>query len=285
MPEWPYRWDLLARYRVIEIVAKWEGRLTTNHLINSFGIGRQQASKDINNYLRDVAPGNLEYDKRLKGYKPTSTFSPMVTAGQADEYLLMLSRSKDITTTFGLQLRFSTTEIIQAPIRNIDPAILRPLVQAMREKKRVDIGYVSLSAPDEEGRIITPHTLVCTPMRWHIRAHCEKNGDYRDFVLSRFSDAPEIMGASEHSAEDDPLWNKSVEIVIEPDPRLDKAQRAIVAKDFGMERNRLRINTRAALAHYMVQSLNIDPFKLHDEPKAQQIVIKNIEKIRPFLYA
>lgn len=44
---WPLRWDLLTRYRLIEIVAQWEGRLTTNHLMNSFGIGRQQASKDI----------------------------------------------------------------------------------------------------------------------------------------------------------------------------------------------------------------------------------------------
>ena len=54
---WPLRWELLMRYRLIEIVALWEGRLTTNHLCNSFGIARQQASKDINAYLRDIAPG------------------------------------------------------------------------------------------------------------------------------------------------------------------------------------------------------------------------------------
>jgi hypothetical protein len=26
--EWPLRWDLLTRYRLIEIVAQWEGRLS-----------------------------------------------------------------------------------------------------------------------------------------------------------------------------------------------------------------------------------------------------------------
>ena len=46
--EWPVRWDLLLRYRLIEVMALWEGRLTTNHLMRAFGIGRQQASKDIN---------------------------------------------------------------------------------------------------------------------------------------------------------------------------------------------------------------------------------------------
>ena len=45
------RWDLALRYRLIETVAWWEGRLTTGHLIQSFGISRQQASKDINTYI------------------------------------------------------------------------------------------------------------------------------------------------------------------------------------------------------------------------------------------
>jgi len=76
MSQWPYRWDLLSRYRLIEIVALWEGRLTTNHLMNSFGIGRQQASKDINAYLADIGPGNLEYDRHLKGYRLASDGLP-----------------------------------------------------------------------------------------------------------------------------------------------------------------------------------------------------------------
>ncbi len=35
------RWEQLLRYRFIEIVAMWEGRLTTRHLCDVFGIGRQ----------------------------------------------------------------------------------------------------------------------------------------------------------------------------------------------------------------------------------------------------
>ena len=50
------RWDLALRYRLIETVAWWEGRLTTNHLMQSFGISRQQASKDINTYINEHAP-------------------------------------------------------------------------------------------------------------------------------------------------------------------------------------------------------------------------------------
>nr|WP_289933796.1 hypothetical protein [Pseudomonas aeruginosa] len=71
------RWDLALRYRLIETVAWWEGRLTTNHLMQSFGISRQQASKDINSYISKYAPKNLEYDKHLKGYVPSRHFKPL----------------------------------------------------------------------------------------------------------------------------------------------------------------------------------------------------------------
>ena len=97
---WPHRWDLLTRYRLIEIVALWEGRLTTNHLGHAFGIGRQQASKDINTYNREIAPGNLLYDPHLKGYRPAPGFVPQVTAGEADEYLQLLNRHRDLALRF-----------------------------------------------------------------------------------------------------------------------------------------------------------------------------------------
>jgi predicted DNA-binding transcriptional regulator YafY len=265
--EWPLRWDLLTRYRLIEIVAQWEGRLTTNHLVNSFGIGRQQASKDINAYLADIAPDNLVYDKYLKGYKPSASFKPKLTTGTADEYLHVLSRSKDITHTFeSLNLGFANTEMLQVPLRRIDPPILRALVQAAREHKRVELGYISMKSAVEEERIIVPHTLVCTPMRWHVRAYCEKHRDYRDFVLSRFRGIPEIMDASERIAEQDELWNTFINIQIKPDSRLGT------------------VKTRAPLVEYMLRAFNIDPRKLEMVPEAQQIVVANYKEVEPYLF-
>lgn len=63
---------------------------------------------------------------------------------------------------------------------------------------------MSFTTTDDETRLIAPHTLVFTSMRWHVRAYCEKNGDYRDFVLSRFRGEPELMDdVSEHTREAD----------------------------------------------------------------------------------
>ncbi len=284
MSKWPIRWDLLFRYRMIEVIALWEGRLTTNHLIKSFGIGRQQASKDINTYLTDIAPENLVYDKQLKGYKPSDSFSPRVTKGHADEYLHILSRSEDMTITFKeLDMGFDSVSMIRPITRNISPQVLRPLVQAIREKKRVDISYTSLKDGLEVERIISPHTLVCTPLRWHVRAYCEHAKDYRDFVLSRIRGIPCLEAKNVMGKSNDDRWNTPLAIELMPDPRLTEAQAAVVAHDYGMENSTLTIPTNAALVRYVLDTYNIDISVLDSNPKGQQVIVGNFEELKPYL--
>ncbi|NAZ48115.1 WYL domain-containing protein [Vibrio toranzoniae] len=284
MSKWPIRWDLLLRYRMIEVIALWEGRLTTNHLIKSFGIGRQQASKDINTYLVEIAPDNLVYDKQLKGYKPSDGFVPKLTSGHADEYLHILSRSEDMTVTFNeLDMGFENTTMVRPVTRNITPKILRPLVQAIREKKRVDLSYTSLTNGEEVERIISPHTLVCTPLRWHVRAYCEHSEDYRDFVLSRIRGTPTLETKKIKGKEQDELWNTHLSIKLIPDSRLTEAQAKVIAHDYGMEKGNLAIPTNAALVRYVLDAYNIDINVLNSTPKGQQIILGNFEELKPYL--
>ncbi|GLT15878.1 helix-turn-helix transcriptional regulator [Vibrio algivorus] len=284
MKKWPIRWDLLFRYRLIEIIALWEGRLTTNHLMQSFGIGRQQASKDINSYLAEIAPGNLIYDKHLKGYKPSRTFVPKLTTGHANEYLHILSRSEDMTYTFSdLNMGFDNTTWVRPVARNISPEILRPLIQAIREKKRVDICYTSPKYGLEVERIISPHTLVCTPLRWHVRAYCEHAKDYRDFVLSRIRGIPDINDKTQYSKQQDTLWNKKVEIQFVPDLRFDEKQRAVIEHDFGMIDGVLSIKTNPTLIQYILDAYNVNMYTQNGKPQGQQIVLQNDQDLRPYL--
>jgi len=284
-PQWPFRWDLLLRYRFIETLVLWEGRLTTRHLCDTFGIGRQQASKDINNYLRDVGPGNIQYDKFLKGYKPAPDFVPRVTLGLADEYLHLMARNNELMNVFeSLALNVANVEVLWQPVRDVTPAVLRPIMQAARQQRRLDVDYVSLNHPDREGRIIVPHTLVYTGLRWHVRAWCEKNTEYRDFVLSRFRGTPEIMDESPHGVDADSEWNTMVRVRIAPDPRLSREQREVVEMDYGMHNGALEIPTRARLVTYVLQLLRVDPSALAEDPTAQQIVVENRSELAPWLF-
>ncbi|WP_105901885.1 helix-turn-helix transcriptional regulator [Vibrio gangliei] len=284
MKKWPIRWDLLFRYRVIEIIALWEGRLTTNHLIQNFGIGRQQASKDINSYLSDIAPGNLVYDKYLKGYKPSESFEPKLTTGHADEYLHILSRSEDMAATFdSLDMGFDHTTSVRPIARNISPDILRPLVQAIREKKRVDICYMSLKNGIEEERIISPHTLVCTPVRWHVRAYCEHSNGYRDFVLSRIRGVPDLNDKAQYSKSEDVLWNTAINIELKADSRLKDEKKKVIEYDFAMNNGLLTIETNASLIQYVLDAYNINIYTQNAVPEGQQLEINNRQELKPYL--
>ncbi|MBU0810856.1 MULTISPECIES: helix-turn-helix transcriptional regulator [Pseudomonadaceae] len=280
------RWDLALRYRLIETVTWWEGRLTTGHLMQSFGISRQQASKDINTYINEHAPKNLEYDKHLKGYVPSRHFKPLFIDDSASAYLHLLNQNYERAPHIdGLALAYAHTEVLGVPDRSVRPEVLRPLLKACREGLRLECEYVSFSTPDVETRLIAPHTLIYTGMRWHVRAYCEKNGDYRDFVLSRFRGEPGLMDdQSEHSRDLDSGWNTELAVVIEPDVRLKPEQRAIIEADYGMQNGQLLIETRGALVQYVLQRYQIDPTKVHAKAEAQQIVVANLDELKPWLY-
>jgi predicted DNA-binding transcriptional regulator YafY len=283
--KWPYRYDLLQRYRLIEIVALWEGKLNAGHLIDSFGIGRQQASKDINEYLQKIGTGNLIYNPSLKGYEPSQNFTPKLTLGDADEYLQLLNRNSDLTNTFeNLTLGFDYTHTMPLPKHNIKPEVLQHLVRACRNNERLEVDYRSINAPDKDGRVIVPHSIVHSGMRWHIRAYCEKNQDYRDFVLTRFYGTPERLGQSEQNSQQDIAWNTEVNVCLMPDQRLSPEQHEIVANDYGMTDNRLVIQVRGALVQYLMQMMRIDINITAADPRAQQVVIQNMDAVKEWLF-
>lgn len=280
------RWDLALRYRLIETVAWWEGRLTTVHLIQSFGISRQQASKDINTYINEHAPKNLTYDKQLKGYVPSKQFKPLFIDDSASAYLHLLYQNNARAPHIeGLALAYAHTLVLEVPDRSINAEILRPLLKACREHLRLEVEYVSLANPEPEVRLIAPHTLIYTGMRWHVRAFCEKNKSYRDFVLSRLRGVPEVMdNITENGIEGDDEWNVEVPVLIVPDERLVPAQKAIIEKDFGMVDGKLEIMSRQAMVKYVLQRYQIDPKKLDPKPEAQQIWVGNLKELKAWLY-
>jgi len=281
----PYRWDLLLRYRLIEIIALWEGRVTTKTLIQAFNIGRQQASKDINNYIKEIAPDNLIYDSKLKGYKPTANFSPELTCGEISEYLQLLGSRQDLMSQFEqLNHTQANTQLLSPPNRAIAPEIIRPIIQAAKENKRIDIRYLSMTSPEPKERIISPHTIMFNGFRWHIRAYCEDQQDFRDFVLSRIVEVFELEGNANKKEQHDAAWNTQVEIIISPDKRLTPHQQSIIAKDYAMTSKQRTFTTRGALVTYYLQLLKLDYQQPHSNPNIQQIVLVNFEKLKQWRF-
>lgn len=263
----------------IELIAWWEGRISSSHLTRQFGISRTQAQHDLS-YYQSLLPDNLQYHPSYKGFLPQAGFVQAYISDDVVEYLNWISH-KDAITDVSTALPYTSLTL---PRRQVSADIIRVLVMAIRQQRRVDVDYVSVTNPDRQGRIIVPHHFVSTGLRWHLRAFCEKSQQYRDFVLSRFRGIPDLMNKSAQGAAQDHGWNTSLCLTFEPDPRLSAAQQEVLIQDYQMQQGKLHIPSRACLAQYVLQEMQVNIRNIDISPEAQQLVLSNPQTVKPWLF-
>lgn len=273
--DWPVRWDLLLRYRLIEIIALWEGRLTTNHICHAFGIGRQQASKDINAYVREVAPGNLAYDRNLKGYVPTEAFKPVVTQGSAEEYQSLISRDAALASTFEA-INPGLPGVEQLPVANCRPkaALVRRVVSAIRQRRKLAVELLNADGQSSSAKTLEPHALIFAASHWQLRAWCEEDRDYVDVRLARLQKMPELINErSKHRGRQDDAWHTLVNLRFRPSSHLSPADRALVCADYGLNTDTpmLELRCRGAL---VLQSLREMGINAQGEPLHAEVLLE-----------
>jgi len=267
------------RYWFIELHLWWEGRINCPMLEAEFNITRQYASQVLRDYRTSFNPDSTYYDASAKVYRPKPDMRARLLSGDVAEYFNWVSVHR---APVQLNTGFATLE---PPPRRVSPTIMRPLVRARREQRRLEVDYVSLTNPDREGRIIVPHSFVNTGLRWHLRAWCEKSEGYRDFVLSRFRGEPEVLDESPHGHSGDEAWNTEVTLVFVADTRLSPERQEVVQQDYQMEAGKLKVTTRAALAHYVLQEMQVNTKIVDASPEAQQLVLVNRNEIKPCLFS
>jgi predicted DNA-binding transcriptional regulator YafY len=108
-------------------------------------------------------------------YEPSKHFKPLFMKDSASAYLHLLNQNHERAPHIeGLTLAYAHIDVLDVPDRSIRPEVLRPLLKACRESQRLECEYGSFRTPEGETRLIAPHTLIHTGMRWHVRAYCEK---------------------------------------------------------------------------------------------------------------
>jgi hypothetical protein len=269
------------RYRLIELLSYWQGQVNSTQLSEYFAVSVTQGKKYFAGY-QQAHPNNLYYDNSLKGYVPQPAFVPGYITGDASEYLLWLDHPGDAVATTHLAVLTNTS--LSLPQRQVLPEVMRGLVAAIKGKRRLEVNYISLSNPNGEGRIIQPHVFVRTGLRWHLRAFDEKHQQFRDFVLSRFRGAPELLDGPTHSADQDEAWHTHVELVLTPDSRFSAEQKAVIEQDYTMQNGMLIVKTRAALAQYLLQEMQVNFKFLDANAEAQQLVLANKNAIKQWLF-
>lgn len=279
------RWGVEQRLEFLEFRLYWEGRMNRGDLMETFGVSINQASTDLNRYMR-LAPENMIYDKSLRSYVPSSTFSPMFLKLDSDRYLNQLrSVSDGILEEENAWIRaFPIFDGVPSPERIVQPETLRFVLESLRNESAIKVRYQSLSRPAPRSRWIEPHAIGFDGFRWHVRAYCAEDQTFKDFLLAR------ILGVrdSRPRASDprqDVDWHEYVELEIGPHPELSETQQQVIALDYGMQDGSVTLRVRRAFLYYAVRrlGLHLDPETL--KPANQHIVLLNRGSVEEFLPA
>ncbi|WP_440056877.1 helix-turn-helix transcriptional regulator (plasmid) [Pseudoalteromonas sp. T1lg65] len=252
-------------YHYLEALLFWEGQIQTGLFQQKFGLSRPSASKYLNRFIEEQRI-TVYYDESEKAHRLGCAFTPRLITEDFSEYTRRV--------TEGHLHRFDYSHLASLPIpnRKLEPELLRPILTACRKQQALDIRYQSIKHNAETERIVRPHSLVNTGLRYHLRAYCEASDSFRDFSLSRILSAePDYSCKAQKGIQDDSNWQTPVELVIMPEPRLSHYAQQVIARDFNMHNQRATIVTNAALINYLISILRLD-FQ-HANPEAQQIVI------------
>ena len=256
----------------------WIGELNRADLTRRFGISPQQASADIAMY-QSLAPPNIDYDRSRKLYKKGEKFAPLFEKDLAE----WLRGNGDEEPG----LRAIKMVSIDPGRRGITPRSVQILSSAYHLKTPLSILYHSRKDDEPTKRIICPHTIVETNLRWHVRSWDANRRQFVDLIPSRIVEASVTSDAEWVSEDSDTAWNSLTEIVLVPSSRFSEKQRHAVQLDYGMVDGRIVLEVREALVYYQLSAMHlVEAIRAHEgDPKDHNIgiAVGNWRDLRRFV--
>jgi len=242
------------RLAYLELRLRFVGEVGRQDLIDRFGIQTAAASRDLSLY-KEVAPGNINYDRSNKIYLPGERFRPAFNF-PAERVLAWLAEG------FGdsepSHLDGSITSVTPGRLAQPDLDTLAMVTRAIYQCCPLKVEYHSISS-GKTTREIVPFALIDTGLRWHVRAYDRKRREFRDFVITRIR-KPVLLTDSPiepHERHDrDIQWTRIVEVELVPHP--DQPHPEITEMDYAMKGGVLKMNLRAATAGYILRKWSVD---------------------------
>ena len=273
------------RLQYIELMAYYTGVVTRSDVAKAFGISDAAATKDLKFYGQ-IAPENLIYKHNVFGFVPSSRFEEIFTDLEPQQVLPMIAANLPfIGQTVEQNLLYGVnTEQLPLPHRLPNKEVVAQVIRAIKQKTKLSVIYSSLTDRNSsEARIIEPHSLVNTGLRWHLRAYSEDTYDFRDFVLSRVQQAQQLSDQAESNPEYDDDWMEPINLQLTPHPKLSEEKRQILMTDYAAEDDVIEFTVRRALLAYVLQRLSVDTTADASlNPNAYQLVVMNRDEIEPF---
>lgn len=241
------------RLSFLEFCLYFLGEVRRADLMARFDIAPAVATRDLALY-RQLAPDNLMLDPSSKAYFVRPGFVPLLEH-RLEQVLaaLMQGEPYSIEAVGAALLPGDYPALLNRPRLPILAAVSR----AIRGQRLLRIRYHSENS-GEQVRVIAPHALVDSGLRWHVRAFDRQRGAFIDLVLTRILSA-ELLDeapAPHEQGEADSQWQIWLTLQLVPHPQLGHP--AVAALDYALEDGVLTLPVRAANAGYMLRRWNVD---------------------------
>ncbi|MCC5790145.1 MAG: WYL domain-containing protein [Opitutales bacterium] len=227
---------LVERVSFLEKMAFWRGWVGRKDMKVRFGTSPAQSSSDLQ-ALREKAPGVLQYNTRRKTYVGAEPWTP---------HFFEAIPEKDLPSLFP-----ESVEHFRLPFRHTPVEYLCYVNRALQNQQSIELDYLSASSGTQKWRRITPHTWVWDGRRWHIRAYCHENADFRDFNAGRITGTRQ-SGPPGALREEDRDWNTQVTVTLALNKDLDSTRRRALDLDYQLINGRLKVTLRKAQVNYFL---------------------------------
>lgn len=252
-------WAARERLRSVEVRLWWRGFVGRKELMEGFGISAAQATSDLQKYF-ELNEGACFYSTNRKRYETAQEMRCVLHDPILEEGL---------TLAFGEMVgeRWQRERVwtgrkpgllgaVSLPVREGSKWASRVMVLAAQGLRRVRVKYVSVKSGMSRWREMVPRTFGWDGRRWHVRAFCLENSDWRDFVLGRIEEVEWPEGEKE--VPPDEAWDRWVVVRLKVNPELDEVRRRALRMDYGLEQDSLEVRVREAMRPYLLAEMFLE---------------------------
>ncbi|WP_320151353.1 WYL domain-containing protein [uncultured Tolumonas sp.] len=263
-----------ARFKFIDFLLHFKGKLTRSEIVCRFGIGEATASRTIASYI-EINPEAVVFLGSRNGYIAAEKF---ISAENhlAEDGLRYLAYGK-VEETFLVET-FGTGKVTIE--QQLDARLIGSITRTMVNSQQVLIEYSSASS-GKKTRILSPHSLFESSGSWYFRAYDFSVSEYRTFKFTRVVSAIPLGGepSSKFSKSRDSTWNRIRNIHLIPHPNSNHPDSQFL--DLGLPgAGQKTIAASEACLGFLLNDLRVDCSKTYKlDSKQYPLALKNIDEL------
>ncbi|HQS58743.1 MAG: hypothetical protein B7Y56_10820 [Gallionellales bacterium 35-53-114] len=268
------------RLRQLELLLRWEGQIGNARLRELFGLSSIRASQWLKEF-RDAHPRWTKWNSITRSFHATYDFhrhkSPD-TADALNQYVELVGLPS--------AMKAENDQVLVAAfpdITMVNSQIFSILTNAARIKHQVEITYCSMREPKPHKLIISPHSVVRSGRRWHVRAYSELSQQFCDYELGLITSAVPLSQPAIFLIEADTDWMTNVPVRLIAHPDLSEDQQLVVRLEYFRETSSITVSCRGPLVKYFIQELRVATDVKNQCPPEYLLTVWNIKEMQKWV--